>query len=203
MLASYLEKKGFKVTLTREPGGTGCKIAEAIRAMLLNPDHIELCHRSEFLLFLAARAQHIQDVIAPALDAGHIVLCDRYFDSSWAYQLYARNIVGELAFEEMGDWAMRHKDKIYYPDLTLMLDVNVEIGSFRANQRNRRAEDQKETRIDNEALEFHTKVNEGYRKRALLVGPRIVTIDANRSIDAIQVDVQEAFETGYAARLQA
>lgn len=146
-LAAWLEGEGHAVTLTREPGGTvaGAKI----RHMLLTPD-LALDPMAELLLFLADRAQHVAEVIRPALDAGHIVVCDRYGDSTWAYQGYARGYIPMLQ-------GLRGFIYPIMPDLTLVLDADPETCASRMTSRASKVD-----RLDGEALAFRQAVRRAF-----------------------------------------
>lgn len=200
LLKNYLIEGGHNVILTREPGGS--PLAEKIRAMLLDPENSEMNHKTEFLLFLAARSQHIQDTIAPHLEKGYIVLCDRYYDSSYVYQHHARGIVNYEDFRRLNNWAItvdipEDDSKIMYvPNLTFVLDVDVQVGHKRALARNHHVNDHSEARIDNEHLDFHTKVNEGFRIRATHSN-RFSLIDANRTVNEIHESIKKEFDELY------
>jgi dTMP kinase len=159
---------GMKTVTTREPGGI--PIAEAIRNVILDRNHTAMDARTEALLYAAARRQHLTEKVVPALKRGFVVLCDRFVDSSLAYQGYARG----LGIEDV--WAInRFATDDCMPDLTLYLDLDPEIGLKRiqANQ-NREV-----NRLDLESYGFHRKVREGYRQVARMFPERIVTLDAD------------------------
>jgi dTMP kinase len=191
MFRQYLEEQGLTVVQTREPGGTGCVLAESIRAMLLNPDNKEMNFTTEFFLFMAARAQHVQDVIAPALARGWIVLCDRFADSTWAYQIWARQTVKPYNFTYCNNMAITFGGRSYTPDLTFMLDIDFAVGMTRALERNKRADDQSEARFDNEQFEFHRLVNEGFKLIASSDENkgRIYRVDASTSIEQVGAQI--------------
>ncbi len=162
---------------TREPGGI--RISEAIRDLLLSDDY-SMDARTEALLFAASRRQHLVEKVQPALDAGLIVLCDRFIDSSLAYQGYARGI-GVEEIMSVNQFAIEN----YMPDLTLYLKVSPEIGLARI------MDNQRETnRLDNESLAFHQRVYDGYNDLADTY-ERIVTIDATRPIDEV---IEDAYQ---------
>lgn len=166
-LKRELEEKGHTVLATREPGSSPC--GEAIRQLLLD-NNSRMTPVAELLLFLASRAEHIADKIAPALARGEIVLCDRFNDSSVVYQGLARGLgfdyVRRLCMDTCGN---------PYPDLTLFLDVPADVGLARA-ERSSGSKD----RIEAEAIEFHQQVRKGFQKLAELEPERIKTIDATR-----------------------
>lgn len=162
---------------TREPGGI--RISEAIRELLLSDDY-SMDARTEALLFAASRRQHLVEKVQPALDAGQIVLCDRFIDSSLAYQGYARGI-GVEEIMSINQFAIES----YMPDLTLYLKVPPEIGLARI------MDNQRETnRLDNESLAFHQRVYDGYNDLADTY-ERIVTIDATQPIDEVIDDAYQ------------
>ena len=162
---------------TREPGGI--RISEAIRELLLS-DEFHIDARTEALLFAASRRQHLVEKVLPALNAGQIVLCDRFIDSSLAYQGYAREI-GVEEITSINQFAIES----YMPDLTLYLKVDPEIGLARimANQR-------ETNRLDKESLVFHQRVCEGYDHLADIY-ERIVTIDASQTIEKV---IEDAYQ---------
>ncbi|SFA49518.1 dTMP kinase [Parageobacillus thermantarcticus] len=174
MVESFLREKGFDVLATREPGGV--RIAEEIRSIILNPAHTEMDGRTEALLYAAARRQHLLEKIIPAVKAGKIVLCDRFVDSSLAYQGFAR----ELGIDEILQINQFAIDG-YFPTLTIYFDIDPKIGLERI-QKNKQRE---MNRLDMESLSFHYKVREGYLKLAELFSDRIVTIDASKSVDEV------------------
>jgi dTMP kinase len=173
-LEIFLREKGFAVLSTREPGGV--RIAEAIRSIILNPDHTEMDGRTEALLYAAARRQHLLEKIIPAVEAGNIVLCDRFVDSSLVYQGFARGLgVDEIL--QINQFAIDG----YFPSLTIYFDIDPKIGLERI-QKNKQREI---NRLDMESLSFHYKVREGYLKLAERFSERIITIDASKTIDEV------------------
>lgn len=178
-LAKELSAKGFSVVKTREPGGSS--LAEKIRQLLLHPGQM-IAPQAELLLFLAARAQHVQEKIMPALEEGAIVLCDRYSDSTVAYQAFARG----LPLEEV-----EALDKIArspaVPDLTLFLDIDPEEAFKRISSRGR-------DRMEKESLDFHKKVREGFLFLAKRDKTRIVHLDAEEPQAIVLAKALEAIE---------
>ncbi len=175
-----LVARGIDVVVTREPGGT--PFAEAVRALVLDPARGEMCAESELLLMFAARAQHVREVIQPALDAGRWVLSDRYTDASYAYQGGGRGQpVERIAALEA--WAAPVR-----PDLTLLLDLPVADGLARAGARG--AAD----RIEREATEFFERVRGAYRARAADDPQRFRIIDSSQSIEAVRAAVESALD---------
>ena len=167
--------KDYDVIATREPGGV--KTAEAIRNILLEGDAMD--PRTEALLFAAARREHLVEKVLPALDKGITVICDRFIDSSLAYQGYARKI-GVEAIQTINDFAIEG----HAPDLTLYLDIPAEVGQARIMQ-NQRAQN----RLDKEDEAFHARVIDGYRQLIQNHPERYEVIDATQSIDAVIQDV--------------
>ncbi len=171
-LEEYLTNKGYDVLITREPGGT--RISEAIREVILNKDFTEMDPVTEMLLYASARAQLVAEVIGPAIEAGKAVISDRFVDSSVVYQGIARGLGVETVYE-----LNAHAIREYMPNVTFMLDLPAEEGI-------RRKKDQKELdRMEQESLDFHKKVAEGYRQLAALAPERIKVIDATLPIDEI------------------
>lgn len=184
LFSEWLRSWHLDVYLTREPGG--CKISDSIRGILLDPNNSRLNFKTEFLLFLASRAQHIQDIISPALKDNQIVICDRYYDSSWVYQHKTRGIVNVNYFRIMNNWAITDdKGKRFVPDITFVLDIDAEIGIKRALARNTSGINTNESRLDNEQMIFHQTVNKAYRELKEEYPERVILIDANQSIKQV------------------
>jgi dTMP kinase len=179
LLAEWLTAQGYPLLTTREPGGT--RIGEAIREVLHDCAHTEMAPQAEILLYSASRAQHVAEVIRPALAAGKIVLCDRYFDSTYAYQGYGRCLPLE-ALRAITNFAVQG----LIPDLTLYLDVLPEVGLQR-----RAHSGEALNRLDREALDFHARVRAGYLELAAAEPSRWRIIDAQRPPE----DVQQALRT--------
>jgi len=172
LLYDYLKKRGLSALLTEEPGGT--RIGHAIRDLLLSVDNIEMAPLTELLLYNASRVQHVQEVIAPALDKGVVVITDRFTDSTVAYQGYGRGIALNLVniIENIATGGLK-------PSMTFLLDLDVEIGL----ERNRGIN--KKDRIELEDIKFHRRVREGYHAIAAKEPQRIHVIDASKSIEHI------------------
>jgi len=175
-LANRLEAMGYPVVTTREPGGT--PIGDQIRHVLMRMENKELQPRTEILLFLAARAQLVEQVIKPALLDGKIILCDRYGDSTLAYQGYGHGLDLEQ-LRKMLDFATDHLK----PDVTILLDLDVKTGLMR-----KKAEDEW-NRLDAYEVLFHERVREGYLKLAHEEPERWQIVDASQGIDAVQEDL--------------
>jgi len=169
-----LKNKGYQVIYTREPGGN--PIAESIRDIILDRTHTDMDARTEALLYAAARRQHLVDVINPALKSGKIVICDRFVDSSIAYQGHARAIGADL-IDEINHFATGGTQ----PDLTFLIDVQPEVGLRRINQdKNREI-----NRLDLEALEFHQAVYRGYHELAKKNPHRIQIINGDAPVATV------------------
>lgn len=164
--------------LTREPGGD--PIAEQIRRIILDPANTDLDPRAEALLYAASRRQHLVHTVLPALAAGQLVLCDRFVDSSIAYQGYGREI-GEEGILAINAFATDGRQ----PDLTLYLDISAEEG-IRRIQANRSQADQ--NRLDVETIDFHQRVHQGYQVLRAQYPDRIQVIDATQSPEAMQAE---------------
>lgn len=165
---------GFDIVLTREPGGT--PIAEKIRDIILDNSNVALDARTEALLYAASRRQHLVEKIRPALKEGKIVLCDRFLDSSLAYQGGGRNL-GVQNVLNINLFATENT----YPDLTLFFDIDPELGLKRVSQDKKRVAD----RLDNENENFHEKVYSTFKEIVSTNSERIITIDASKSIEEV------------------
>lgn len=174
LLAAHLQERGHDPVLTREPGGSS--LGRSLRPILLDARTCGLSSRAEIHLFLADRAQHVAEIIRPALEAGQTVLCDRFSDSTLAYQGYGRGHDLEhlrlINAQAIGGLA---------PDLTFLLDLEASEGLERAGRRNRAAGTVvSEGRFDSESLNFHERVRKGYLALAQAEPKRISVIDASR-----------------------
>jgi dTMP kinase len=181
LLAEALRQKGKSATLTREPGG--CPISDKIRHILLDAENSSMTPLAELLLYAAARAQHISEVIAPALDAGRVVLCDRFTDATIAYQGYGRALDLQQITQLNSLVAAA-----YRPNLTILLDCSAETGLKRAIDRIEKssADDAtalREERFEKESIEFHQRVREGYLALAARESDRFVVIDGGGGIE--------------------
>jgi len=181
-VASFIAKRfkevGYDSFLTREPGGT--RLSEDIREILLDPKRIDMCEKTELLLYLASRAQLVTEVIKPALSKGKIVLCDRYYDATMAYQGWARGI-GEELISQLNLVAV---DGVI-PDLTFLLDLPVEEG-FRRGPKNREKNGVRDRdRLELEDIEFHERVREGYLRIAGREKKRVIVVDASKELDSV------------------
>jgi dTMP kinase len=190
LLAEALQQSGKEVLLTREPGG--CPIADKIRAILLDADNSEMTPKAELLLYAAARAQHIDQVIRPALARGSVVLCDRFTDATVAYQGSGRGLDQELiaTLNETATDGCR-------PDLTVLIDCPVETGLERALARIEAgsAADSthlREERFERESREFHQRVRSGYLSLAAASPERFIVIHGIKNIELIAADIFSA-----------
>lgn len=178
-----LEEKEIPYITTREPGGVD--IAEQIRQVILDPDHTSMDAKTELLLYIASRRQHLVERVLPALAAGKVVLMDRFIDSSVAYQGYGRG----LSVEDI-EWLNQFATDGLKPDLTLYFDLDVEEGLARIA----RNQEREVNRLDLEGLELHHKVRQGYLALAEKEPERIVKIDASQSFEAVLADVLTILE---------
>lgn len=181
LLGEYLAQKGYNVVTTREPGGTS--IGEKIRAVLHDLSNEDMHARTEILLYSASRAQLVEQLVRPALSEGKIVLSDRFYDSTLAYQGYGRglDLKSLEAITAFATGGLR-------PDLTIYIDVDPRVGLER-RQKDAQAE---WNRLDALELEFHRRVHEGYRVLIRAEPERWITINGMRPIEAVQADVRSA-----------
>ena len=172
----YLKEEGYDILTTREPGGS--KIAEDIRSIILHKDNIEMDAHAEALLFAAARSQHFNEKILPAINENKIILCDRFIDSSLAYQGHAREL-GIDKIYEINQFAIGN----ILPELTLFIDVPPKVGLERVFSNIRKID-----RLDLEELEFHEKVYEGYMIIAKKYSNRFKIVDGTQPIEKVVED---------------
>lgn len=178
-LGKALEERGIPYLVTREPGGI--RIAEQIREVILNPVHTEMDSRTEALLYAAARRQHLAEKVEPALAQGITVLCDRFVDSSLAYQGYARGLgIDEVLSINLFATAGR------FPDITFYMDIEPEVGIARIAA----AQGREVNRLDLEGMDFHHKVREGYEILAATYPDRIRKVDASVSLDEVATEIR-------------
>jgi dTMP kinase len=178
-IAEELKKNGREVILTREPGGI--KISEQIRQIILDKNNSEMDSRTEALLYAASRRQHVFEKIRPALEKGNIVLCDRFIDSSLAYQGYARGI----GIDEVYNLNLFATGGLL-PDLTIYIEINPEVGFSRMKQNSRELD-----RLELESISFHKAVHEGYRLIADRFKDRIVTINGEKTPQEVIEEAKE------------
>jgi dTMP kinase len=181
LLSNVLTERGVPHSVTREPGGTA--VGEGIRKILLNSETIHLTAAAELLLFYASRSQNILEKIEPSLTRGEVVICDRFYHASMAYQGYGRGIPIEF-IEKLTDLVCGERR----PEITILLDIEPEVGLSRARSRNsKRSED--EGRFEMEDVLFYKRIRDGYLDLASREPHRIRVIPANRSIEEIHRDV--------------
>ena len=179
LLSQMLREAGHDPLLTREPGASG--LGQRLRPMLLDASADGICPLAELFLFLADRAQHAHEVIGPALAAGRIVLCDRYADSTLAYQGAGRGIDDVMLLQAAGISTAGLR-----PDLTFLLDLPVKLGLGRAARRNRsQGLEISEGRFDSESESFHGRIRQAYLRLAAAEPDRIAVLDATRSPEEI------------------
>jgi dTMP kinase len=178
-IATYFKHK-YKVIVSREPGGSF--IAESIRDLVLDPKHTGMSYQAEALLYAASRAQHLEDILIPAMTTHDLIICDRYIDSSFAYQGLARGL-GLEYIEKINDYAMQQ-----LPLRTFYIDVSPEIGLSRIKDR------EKFDRLDQEKISFHYLVRQAYLNIASVYQNRIIIIDGHQTIEAIVKEVIQYIE---------
>jgi dTMP kinase len=184
LVAEYLKTKNVPVAVTREPTGTG--IGRKIGKILFDREHNSMFAETEILLFCAARAQHVREIIMPALEQGKVVLCDRYSDATYAYQGAGRGLNNEF-ISLVNDYSSMH----LVPDLTLLFDLPVETGLKRAIKRNDSIKESSSSdRFEREDMDFHRRIRQGYLDIMKNDPGRFRLIDAAREIDAVQRDVR-------------
>lgn len=182
LLKNHLEAHGHTVVTTREPGGPA--VSEAIRQILLDPKNTELTSTTELLLYEAARAQHVAQTVRPALNEGAVVICDRFYDSTSAYQGAGRGLAPD-DLERLHQIATEGLT----PDLTILIDLPAEEGLARASKR------QSHDRIEQESIEFHKKVREGFLSIAKREAQRVFVVDGLLSIEEIATKIAERVAT--------
>jgi dTMP kinase len=182
-IVEYFEKESVNFIETREPGGIS--IAEQIRSVILDRKNTEMDGRTEALLYAAARRQHLVERVLPALESGKVVLCDRFVDSSLAYQGYARGLGIEEVFS-INQFAIEN----CMPDLTIYLDIEPEVGLARINA----SKEREINRLDLEELNFHHNVRKGYFQLLKMFPERIVKVDASRSLEHLFEEVKTILE---------
>jgi len=184
LLANYLSARGIRNVLTREPGGT--LIGDQVRKILLDPANRSLDPTAELLLYAASRAQHLREIILPALANGMTVLCDRFSDATLAYQGYGRRLDIEMirSLDRIVTTGMR-------PDLTILFDIEATMGIERARGRNNSLGLEAEARFENEELIFHDRVRQGYLKLVVQEPDRIRIVDASGTSEAVQEQVRK------------
>jgi len=182
MIRDYISEKGYNVVLVREPGST--KISEKIRDIILDPANGTMAATTEMLLYASARAQLVAEIIKPAIENGSVVVCDRFIDSSIAYQGFGRGI----DINTIMDVNMAAMDGMM-PNITFFIDISPEVAL------KRRMASSTADRIEQERMEFHMKAYEGYKRLANLYPERIKTIDGNRTVEEISQEIRKWLDT--------
>lgn len=189
LLGEWLEGRGRSVLRTLEPGGS--RLGKDLRGILLDVANTDLCSEAELFLYLADRAQHVRQVVRPALEAGQVVLCDRFADSTVAYQGYGRGL-DPKRLHQFNDVAVAG----LWPDRTYLLDLPPEVGLRRAFTRNEaQRKTASEGRFEAESLSFHHRVREGYLTLAALHRERYLLLEADRSASEIFEDIVRDLES--------
>ncbi|MGQ0793620.1 MAG: dTMP kinase [Deltaproteobacteria bacterium] len=178
LLKEFLESRGFAASYTREPGWGA--LGKLIRAVILDERDLALDPTAELCLFCADRAQHVKDFIKPRLKAGEVVICDRYADSTLVYQGVARKLDSDLVKR-----LAKASTLGVVPDLTILLDLEVRYGLQRLGARGER------TKMDEEPVEFHEQIRDGYLSIARREPTRIIKLDASKSIEEIQEEIRK------------
>lgn len=182
-LVKYLQQRGYSVIHTKEPGGTA--LGSNLRKLVLCSNGINISREAELFLYAADRAQHVQEIILPALQDGKIIICDRFTDATVAYQGYARG-VDRAVINNINGLATSG----LVPNITILMDLAVTEGLARALARNQKHDPSKrEDRFEQEGRAFHEKVRQGYLNLAKIEPDRIKVIDANKTIDQVHEDI--------------
>ena len=178
-MKSYFREQGFDCLFTREPGGT--LIGEKLRNIILDRENAKMCDMTEALLYAASRAQHVEELIKPALEDGKIVVCDRFIDSSIAYQGYGRNLGDSVRI--INEYAING----CMPDVTFLMELDPGVGKSRINV-------DVQDRLEQEKLEFHQKVFAGYQEISKMYPERFACINAARDKEAIRDEIFHILE---------
>ncbi|QUH25112.1 dTMP kinase [Serpentinicella alkaliphila] len=176
-IKEYLINRGYNVIVTREPGGT--RIGEKIRNIILDRENEEMCGMTEALLYAASRAQHVSEVIIPAIERGNVVLCDRFVDSSIVYQGAGRGL-GYNIIKTINDFATNYLE----PNLTIFFDIPPEITVERIKA------SRQSDRLEQEEIHFHKKVYEEYKELAKKFPNRIKIVKADNTVENIKNDIE-------------
>jgi dTMP kinase len=186
-VAERLRREGYEVLESVEPGGT--PIGQQVRRILLDPANQALCARAELLLYFACRAQNVEQWVAPALARGAIVVTDRFTDSTMAYQGYGRGLGREvvLALDRIACQGVA-------PDLTVIVDIDLDTSLERARARNSAVQGNAETRMDEQAVEFYQRVREGYREMVRLEPHRFAVVEGRGDVDTVARGVWDAVQ---------
>lgn len=187
-IAAYLQKSGLDYFITKEPGGTG--LGAKIRSILLDPENINIHPMTELLLYAADRVQHIKELITPMIEAGKVVICDRFHDSTTVYQGFTRGIDVSL-IQRLNSLVLEGLT----PDITFVLDLDPEIGLKRAWKQIRNgSRSESETRFENEKIQFHESVRNGYLELARQEPDRFIVVDASADPSNVWDQIFEQLE---------
>lgn len=188
LLAEFLRARGIECVLTREPGGT--EVSREIRRILLDPANKAMTHKTELLLYAADRAQHVDELIRPNLEAGRFVLCDRFVDSTIAYQGRGRGLDMDLIRE-----LTRIVTAGLSPDVTFLVDLSPEDGMARVVKRaSAEATEGGKDRMEGEAFDFHNRLREGFLEIARAEPARVRVVDGARPVEAIRAEIRSVME---------
>ncbi len=194
-IAAYLQKSGLDYIITKEPGGT--ELGAKIRSILLDPENINIHPMTELLLYAADRVQHIKELITPMIEAGKVVICDRFHDSTTVYQGFTRGIDVSL-IHRLNSLVLEGLT----PDITFVLDLDPEIGLKRAWKQIRNgSRSESETRFENEKLQFHESVRNGYLELARQEPDRFVVVDASAEPSNVWDQIFEQLEKCFKVQL--
>ena len=182
MLSEYLIKKGRQVVVSREPGG--CRVGEKIRNILLNAENVEISPMCELFLYEAARAQHMHEIIEPALEQGKIVILDRFIDSTLAYQGFGREL-GEACVETFNEYAINYR----YPDITLMLELSPEL-AFK-----RKGGNDKKDRMEMAGASFFKRVDQGLKYAVEKYPERIKVVNVKGTCEETHANICELIDS--------
>jgi dTMP kinase len=183
----YLNKNGISSINTLEPGGTD--IGQGIRRILLDTNNTNLFPLTELILYAADRAQHVNEVIKPALDQGKWVICDRYLDATIAYQGFGRGLDLEII-----NILNKKATGGLLPDVTILMDCEEDVGIKRALERNKESSQEDQGRFEKEKMEFHHRVRQGYLTLADKNKGRYIVIDAAKTVDEVEKDIIRALK---------
>ena len=194
-IAAYLQKSGLDYIITKEPGGT--ELGAKIRSILLDPENVNIHPMTELLLYAADRVQHINELITPMIEAGKVVICDRFHDSTTVYQGFTRGIDVSL-IQRLNSLVLEGLT----PDITFVLDLDPEIGLKRAWKQIRNgSRSGSETRFENEKLQFHESVRNGYLELARQEPDRFVVVDASADPSNVRDQIFEQLEKCFKTQL--
>ena len=185
-LSDLLKERGVSHTITREPGGTA--VGDGIRRVLLHSETIQLTPAAELLLFYASRSQNIEEKIRPALDRKDVIICDRFFDASLAYQGYGRGLPLDF-IDGLTDLVCAQ----YRPDVTILLDIDPVVGLRRARRRNSE-QTEAEGRFEAEGFDFYKRIRQGYLELADRSPERIQVISAAGTIGEVHAEIRRVLE---------